>query len=202
MPALLAGTSSEYLGRRPLPRILRERKVVFVLGPEGVGKTCVAQRIADPWHGSDAAATEAIVLDTPHLNDALIDCVRECGWTDRILRARAVILDGPVWLKNRPGAVSALSDLLRLRAEAGLRTCVCQDDADGSVRLLMDRLPSGSYAVIGLRFPKGERGRLRFARRACDELGLPRTAARGTELLEPGGYERVVQHLLEVKKRG
>lgn len=196
-PALLAGTSSEYLGRRPLPRILRERKIVFVLGPRGAGKTSVATRIADPWHGSDVAATETVVLDTPNLNDALIACVRERGWPERIARARALVLDGPVWLKNRPGAVSALSDLLKQRADAGLRTCVCQDDADNSVGMLMERLPSGSYAVIGLRFPTGTRGRLRFARRVCDELGAPRTLARGTDLLEPWGYERVIQHLSE-----
>ena len=35
---LVTGTSSEYLGARPLRRIFRERLVTVVLGPAGVGK--------------------------------------------------------------------------------------------------------------------------------------------------------------------
>ena len=72
---------------------------------------------------------------------------------------------------------------------------MCQSDTDGSVEELIATMEPGSLVVIGLRFPKGERGRLRFARRQCDRLGLPKSLARGTDQLEPWGYDRVVAHL-------
>ena len=79
-------------------------------------------------------------------------------------------------------------ELLKQRADAGLRTVVCDANGDGSVEELLSRTPTGSTAVLGLRFPSSRSGRLRFARRQCDDLGLPRTMARGTENIEPWGY--------------
>jgi len=189
-PALLTGTSSEYLGKRALPRILRERRVVVVLGPSGVGKTRVALRIADG---------EALVLNAKEVQEALIERVGQRRWADRLLQAPSLVLDGPVWLRNRPAAVDALCELLYACSDAGVRTLVCQGSSDASVEELMGRMPAGSLAVIGLRFPKGTRGRLRFARRACDGLALPRTAARGTDSLEPWGYAQVMDALREWK---
>ncbi len=193
-PALLTGTSSEYLGRRALPKILRERPVVVVLGPSGVGKTCVAHRVAAP-DGS------ALVLGAREVQEALVERVAQRGWSERLLTVRALVLDGPVWLRNRPAAVDALCELLYARSDAGFRTLVCQGTSDASVEELMGRMPAGSLAVIGLRFPKGSRGRLRFARRACDELAIPRTAARSTDLIEPWGYARVMAALQEWKRK-
>ena len=45
MPALVSGTSQEFIGAKPLPRVIRARAMVFVLGPAGVGKTTVAKSI-------------------------------------------------------------------------------------------------------------------------------------------------------------
>jgi hypothetical protein len=72
---------------------------------------------------------------------------------------------------------------------------LCQCDEDGSIDELIAVMRPGSIAVIGLRFPRGKRGRLRFARRVCEELGAPREAARGTDQLEPWGYSRVVESI-------
>lgn len=185
-PAFLTGTSTEYLGRRPLPRAVRERPVVIVLGPPRCGKSSVAERFA----GSDAR-----VVSTREFQDALVERVRAGAWGGPLLSAASLVLDGPGWLWNRDGVVGLLSELLRARVAAGRRTVVCQRDTDGTVSELIAEMAPGSLAVIGLRFPVGQRGRIRFARRLCDELGLPRERAAGAELLEPWGYDEVLAAL-------
>lgn len=191
-PALLTGTSSEYLGKRALPRILSERANIVVLGPDGAGKTSVACLLA----GEDL-----LYLDTRETQNALVDYVSKGEWADPMLDVEALVLDGPIWLRNRPAAVSAFSGLMRRRREAGKRTYVCQSDSDGSVEQLIAAMEPGSLVIIGLRFPKGARGRLRFARRMCDEMGLARSLARGADQLDPWGYDRVIEYLKEQEKR-
>lgn len=182
-----------------MPRILRERHVILVLGPKGVGKSSVAQRLAS----LDLPCAKGVLcLDTRQLQDALVVQVGARGWDPRLLEVPALVLDGPVWLHNRPAAVRALCELLRIRAERGLRTLVCQSDHDCSIDVLMGALEAGSSVVVGLRFPKGTRGRLRFARRVCEELDIPRSLARGSDLLEPWGYEAVIAYLAARKRRG
>lgn len=196
-PALLTGTSSEYLGRRPLPRILRDRPVTFVLGPDGSGKTSVGMRVAD------IGLTRRQVpkyLDCRAVQKAVLDRVRIGRWSARLMKSRAMVLDGPVWLRNRQGVVDVLSELLRARAEAGRRTVVVQSDSDGSLDVLMDRMSTDSYVLLGLRFPKGVRGRLRFARRMCDELEIDREAARGSQHLEPWRYTTVIEHITDYQQ--
>lgn len=135
---------------------------------------------------------EARTLSTRELQDALVERVRTGAWSTSLLEEPSLVLDGPVWLSNRDGVVGLLSELLRARVEAGRRTVVCQRDTDGSVSELIGEMPLGSLAVIGLRFPVGQRGRIRFARRVCDDLGLPRERATGAELLDPWGYDEVL----------
>ena len=192
-PAFITGTSSEYLGKRPLPRVLRGRRAVFVLGPSGVGKSSVARRIAGP---------RALTLDTREVQNALVEQVALGGWSAELLDAPELILDGPVWLRHRPAAVEALRDLLKTRARGGHRTLVCQLDSDGSIHEVVAEMEPGSVVVMGLRYPKGPRGRLRFARRMCDAIDLPRTAARGTDIIDPWGYDAVVEMLAERRRSG
>jgi hypothetical protein len=187
-PALLTGTSGEYMGRKPLPRLLRERHVVFVLGPQGVGKSTVARRLA---------GNVRVDLDTQHLEHALLDRVRSGKWSDGITGAPSLLVDGPVWLRTRIGALTLLLELARNRADQGRRTVFCQAQSDGSVEELITLTEPGSAVVVGLRFPSGTRSRLRCARQLCRELSLPIDAADGSELLEPWRYDRVVAFLVE-----
>jgi len=190
-PALLTGTSSEYLGKRALPRILSERSSVVVLGPEGSGKTSVALRLAEP---------SPLRLDTKAVQDALVECIAARKWRKELLEAPAVVLDGPVWLRGRPGAVAAICQLLKERQKASRRTIVCQSDSDGSVEELIAAMEPGSLVVVGLRFPKGERGRQRFARRQCEVLELSKSLAKDTHNIEPWGYDRVIAYLKAQKR--
>ena len=91
------------------------------------------------------------------------------------------------------GVVELLRELVEQRARTGRRTVLCQCDSDGSIDELIAVLRPGSSVVIGLRFPKGKRGRLRFARRVCEEVGAPREAARGTDQMDPWRYDTVVE---------
>ncbi len=185
-PVFFTATSTEYLGRRPLPRAVRDGHAVLVLGPRGVGKSRVSERLAGEG---------AVFLDSVSLHDAIIERVRTGHWCARTLDPPALLLEGPSWLGQRRGVLRVLSELVTLRSEAGRKTIVMQCDADGSALLLVPRLPPGHVVVVGLRFPVGARGKLRFARRLCDELNVPRCRARGTEILAPWGYKAVAAAL-------
>ena len=191
-PALLTGTSSEYLGRRPLPRIVQERSIVFVLGPNGVGRTSVAERLASAPMIGRVPLGEVLRLDAAMVQNALVERVALRRWPDRLVEARSLILDGPCWLRSRPAAVDALIELLIARLLDGRRTVLCQSDDDGSLDVLLGAITPGTAAVIGLRFPKGPRGRLRFARRVCDEAGVPRSMARTASEIEPWSYDAAI----------
>lgn len=183
-PAFLAGTSTEFLGEKSHPRVLRSRAVVVILGPARVGKTSVALAIA---------GERAVRLDTHRVQEALLNRVREGRWHEMLTEAHTLVLDGPVWLRGRPGVVTLLAELIHSRAERDRRTIICQDDEDGSIAELVAVLRPGLLVTLGLRFPSGMRSKTRFAHRMCDRYGAPRDSVRGTAHLKPWRYEKVVE---------
>ena len=189
-PSLITGTSSEYLGRRPLPRLVGQRQIVIVMGPPRVGKSRVGRRMAAL--GNDEPVK---VIDTHDLDGALVHRIRSGAWGDELLHAGAVVIDGPVWLRNRPSVVRLLVELATHRGRQGHRTVFCQRMADGSSEELMGALPPGSAVVIGLRFPTGRTSRLNIARRRCAELGLPLERASGSPDVSPWTYDAVDEYL-------
>ena len=190
--ALLGGTSSEYLGKRPLPKLLSERPFIVILGPRGVGKTSVAKRVL---------GRNPVVLKGQVLHDAAASAVRRRRWPEQMLDCPALLIDGPTLLSRRPGVTRLLQELIRERAERGLRTAVCQGDGDDSVLLLADEGDVQQRVTLNLRYPQG-RGRVRFAARVCEELGLDRRYAR---TVQPDGlwtYLKVIRSLKKIERDG
>lgn len=184
--ALLTGTSGEYLGRRPLPKVLRQRPLVVVCGPRCVGKSSVAVVIA---------GERARVVDDHGLHQATVWRIRQQRWSKALLDQPCLVIDGPVFLATRPAVAGMVAALIKLRVHAGLRTILVEGPVDdGSVQLLMDAVPPEQRATLTLRFPV-EGGRLRYAQRICDELGLDRAAARETLAVEPWCYLAARQFL-------
>ena len=92
-PALLTGTSTEFLGARPLPKVLGRRAVVFLFGPKGVGKTEVAMRLA----GSNAVYWSARAIERAVLQRVRDESHRFAVAYHRQLRSRRMtgsVLDG------------------------------------------------------------------------------------------------------------
>ena len=185
-PALLTGTSSEFLGRRPTPRLVRQRRILVVIGPPRVGKSRVGRRLAGAGYQS---------LDTHDLDDAVVGRVRGGLWTPDLLAAPGLVIDGPVWLRNRQMVTQLLVELATSRADLGHRTVFCQRTADGSAEELMGAMPKGAMVVVGLRFPKGRTSRVNIARRRCEELGLDPALARGAHDLDPWTYDALDEYL-------
>lgn len=187
--AFISGTSSEFLGRRPLPRALQVREVLLLLGPPGVGKSEVARRLVGP---------DAPRLNSRELMDALSWRVRHRRWSDELLSAPAIIVDAPCFLARRPAVEQAFVNLLTTRANLGRRTMVCQPEDGSIVHRLFEAVPAEQRATLALRFPEG-RGRRRYAAQLCDELGIDRKHARTVVDLVPWTYDHVHAALSRLK---
>jgi hypothetical protein len=188
-PAFISGTSSEFLGRKPLPRAARYRPLIFLLGPDGVGKTEVARKLLGE--------------DVPHLSDVelrevVVRRVRRRRWDPELLSAPGLILDGPCFLNQRPGFASSIQALLKRRVKDGLRTVVIEAAAGGSTMELAASVSPDDRATLLLRFPIG-RGRRRFALTVCEELGVDAVHARSVVTLEPWSYGRVRAVLRDIR---
>lgn len=185
-PAFVAGTSTEFLGKKPLPRAVRLRPLVFLLGPRGAGKSRVARRLL----GEDA-----LHLDELPLLELIAQKVRERSWPLHIDQIPLLILETPCFLIRRPGVSAALRGLLELRIRAQRKTIVIEAlDGISVQQVLMNVAPPDQRATIMLRFPVG-RGRQRFAVRVCDELGIPRRHARAVRDIHPWNYDNVYNTL-------
>ncbi|MEZ4319056.1 MAG: hypothetical protein R3F61_16190 [Myxococcota bacterium] len=165
---------------------MRDRPILFVLGPDGVGKSLVARRVAPE---------PPVILDNRDCQKAILTRVRNGHWDPEIVECRSLVLDGPVWLQNRPSVVAILAELLALRSSDGRRTVICQADTDASVHLLMDRIPCGSSATIALRFPDSRKARMRVAERICQQNGIPLRNARRAMSLRSWNYRGVREAL-------
>lgn len=177
-PAHLTRTAGEFLGRRPLPRVLAARSVLFLLGPSGSGKSSVASRLL---------GGAPLVIDGPAMRAHLVSRARHGAFPVAVQRAPLLLLDGVDCLFGREGAVAFLGALLRDRCDAGHRTIVVQGPADDSLVLLYPSVPPGSRASVLLRFPVG-RGRRRFVQQECLRTGVPFSAARACVTLVPWTY--------------
>ncbi len=187
MPSLVSGTSREFMGNKPLPRTIRDRPMVFILGPAGVGKTSVARVLAGP---------EAAELPEQDVLSALSHHARHREWQSELLEARALVLECPCFLNRRPAAMERFKELLRRRAGGGRCTWVVEAESGTSMESVMGSVHPGYRATVLLRFPVG-RGRLRFARRVCDELGIEGRHAAATADLDPWTYAAVRSALAE-----
>lgn len=188
-PALLTRTSRELLGERPLPTVLRQRPVLFVLGPRGAGKTTVARRLLP---------NEPLECDGECLRKALNQAARQRGWAEGMMQRPGLLLDGIDCLHGRYGAIRLLGELLRARAAAGLRTVLVQGETDTSVSLLYPELPCEQRASLLLRFPVGG-GRRRFVNERCRARGIDPSRAPGAFALDPWSYAGVERFLDQLR---
>src|SRR5687768_16924784 len=83
-PALITRTSGELLGKRPWPRVLTDRPLLFVLGPRDAGKTSVARRLL----GSDA-----LEIDREGLRHALNNAARFREWDPHLRQAGTLLFE-------------------------------------------------------------------------------------------------------------
>lgn len=178
---LVAGTSSEFLGRKPLPRAVRERPLVVLAGPAGSGKAEVARRFA--------GEAEITHLGAAAAERAVLEAVRQKGWAEALHLAPALVVEAPAGIE-RPGLARALAALVRARVEAGRRTILLATEAACWLAPPFDGIDPARRATVLLRFPVG-RGRRRFELRVLEELGLPAAALRAYAPPEPWTYAAV-----------
>lgn len=191
LPTLVSGTSTEFLGRKPLPRAVQRRPVVFLLGPKGVGKTTVALHLADE---------ERRYVPEEELINVLSAHARTRRWDEAYLAPAALVLEAPCFLSRRPAVTRALQDLLQQRIDRGGRSFVCEAGDEDPMAELIGCLDPKLKATVLLRFPVG-RGRRRYVLRMCDELGVDRIHAREAAALDPWTYAKARRALMGLSTR-
>ena len=142
-----------------------------------------------------------LVLKGSGLHDAAAAAVRRGKWPEELLLAPDVLIDGPTLLSRRPGVTRLLQALIRERSGRGHRTVVCQGDGDDSVLLLVEESEVQNQVTLNLRFPQG-RGKIRFAARVCEELGIDRRYARLVQPEDRWTYLKVIRALKKVQRDG
>ncbi len=177
---LVTGTCAEFSGRRPLPRSLRDRSVVVLCGPTGVGRSAVAQVLLGP---------DLVRLDARRFESVCIARLRTMRWPDALVARGSLLLDQPKWLSKGTCRVRLAGELITARMAAGLKTVVTLDDADAEN--LLDELPPSEVGLAALHFPRGRRARLTYAQGVAEELGLDLAKVAGTHQLDPWTYEAV-----------
>lgn len=191
LPTMVSGTSTEFLGRKPLPRAVTRRPVVFLLGPKGVGKTTVALALAGPSRR---------YVPEEELLSMLLDFARSRCWGEDFLAPAALVLEAPCFLSRRPAVSRALHTLLEQRMARSGRTFICEaEDADPMAELIGLLHPKLKATVL-LRFPVG-RGRRRYVLRMCDEIGIDRAHSRAASILDPWSYASARRVLMELSTR-
>ena len=185
-PAFLSGTSQVYLGRRPAPRVVRQRPVLLLMGPPGVGKSSVARQVMGP---------AAVELTGPALLAESASALQKRGWSEALLGAPTLILDLPAFLERRPGFARTVSELVLARVQAGLRTALIEPEDGQLLSGLAELIPTEHRATVLLRYPVG-RGRKRHAQRLCKELGLPLGLSAVGARVEPWSWEAARAALL------
>ena len=185
MPALASGTSTEFLDVKSLPRAIQDRAMVFVLGPQGVGKSSVARALG---------GTEGQYLSEEDVLSAVKAQTRQRKWADDLVNHPALILESPCFLNRRPAVLRSLQTLLRLRAGQGRRTWVCEAESGSNVERLMEAIHPGYRATLVSRFPVGL-GRRRFASKLCVEFGLDDEYAKQALKIDPWSYTAVREFL-------
>jgi len=191
LPTLVSGTSTEFLGNKPLPRAVQRRPVVFLLGPNGVGKTTVALHLA--------GETRRYVPEEELLG-VLPGYVRTRSWEEAYLSPVALVLEAPCFLSRRPAVTRALKDLLQQRIDRGGRSFVLEAEDEDPMRELIGSLDPKQKATMVLRFPVG-RGRRRYVLRMCDELGVDRAHARAAASMDPWTYALARRALMDLSTR-
>ena len=190
MPALVSGTSREFVGEKPLPKVIRSRTMLFLLGPAGVGKSTVAKSLGGP---------ESVYASEQEMLQAINHHALKRSWSHSLEMASTLVVECPCFLDRRPAALQAMKALLRARSGGGRRTLICEPESGTSMEALMSAVHPGYRATIVLRFPIG-RGRKRFAHSVCDELGVSRSLARKTDQMDPWSYLGVIA-LIEQRSR-
>ena len=191
LPTLVSGTSTEFLGRKPLPRAVQRRPVVFLLGPKGVGKTTVALHLAGP---------QRRYVPEEELLSVLPLVARNRCWDETYLSAEPLVLESPCFLSRRPAVTRALQDLLQQRIARSARSFLCEAEDGEPMSELIGCLHPKHKATMVLRFPVG-RGRRRYVLRMCDELGIERSHARAATVLDPWSYAGARRTLMDLSTR-
>jgi len=185
LPSLVSGVYTEFIGNKPVPKTVRERPIIFIFGPAGVGKTIVAKHLFEDGF---------VLYKQQQLMEAFLQKVRRRRWPTDLNSEDCLIIEGPCFLEQRPQILMMLQSLIRLRLKKGLRTIILDAEDLGPVRNILRSIPNEERATIVLRFPEG-RGRYRFLAHVCRERGIPLRHARRLMGVEPWNYSTVFNDL-------
>ena len=185
LPSLVSGVYTEFIGAKPIPTTVRERPIIFIFGPAGVGKTIVAKHLF---------GEKFVLYKQQQLMDAFLQKVRRRRWPIELSSLDYLIIEGPCFLEQRPQILLMLQSLIRLRLKKGLRTILLDAEDLGPVRDILRSIPNEDRATIVLRFPEG-RGRYRFLAHICRQRGIPLKHARRLMIMEPWSYSSVFGEL-------